>query len=60
MPCIDLLKERFEVTDLDSGTGTALPLISMQSLIFSQTTVAYPGRCRMCTMTHSRLKTRQN
>ena len=21
MPCIELLKERFEVTDLDSGTG---------------------------------------
>ena len=25
IPCIELLKERFEVTDLDSGTGTVFP-----------------------------------
>ena len=66
LPCIDLLKEHFEVTDLDSGTGMyytvphdkfpLLPRIpqsnsALTPLAVLQITVAYPERCPTFTTT---------
>ena len=60
IPCIELLKERFEVTDLDSGTGIfSYVHVNRGSLTSSQTTVGYPDRCRTYTTTHSPPTTKQ-
>ena len=52
VPCIELLKERFEVTDLDSGTGEYSRLrICIVPADIGQTTAAYHAHCRTSTMT---------
>ena len=58
IPAIELLKSHFEVTDLDSGTGTSLSFVApVIRLTLPQTTAASPAPSPKSTSTLSLRRT---